>query len=107
MSEPISESLGLPWKVHYVPSSYKRGEQDVECGLWDVTNDAGDPSEEYSVLEYTTEEQARFIVRSGNSFHDLLAACKLALQGGSAADWERAQEALKAAVAKAEGCADG
>lgn len=52
----------LPWKAVLI------GER------WDVTNDAGDPREEYSVLEYATQKEAEFIARACNTHHELLAA---------------------------------
>lgn len=82
----------LPWKAVFVG------------GSWDVTTDTGDPRDEFSVLEYATEADCKFIASACNSHADLLAACKAALNGGgSAGEWERTREVIRAAVAKAEG----
>lgn len=53
----------LPWKAVQIG------------GVWDVTNAAGDAREEFSVCEYMTEGEARFVARAANAHADLLAAC--------------------------------
>lgn len=86
----------LPWKA-------------VQIGdVWDATNDAGDPVEEYSVLDYTTEGESQFIVRAANDHADLLAACEgaaLALEPFAAIS-DAAHDALmhlRAVIAKTKG----
>lgn len=52
----------LPWKAVEIP-----GLQPGKS-LWDVTNDAGDPREEYSVTESMDERTARFIAEACNNY---------------------------------------
>lgn len=40
---------------------------------WDVTNDAGDPSKEYSVLECVTEESAKLFAAAPETATELAA----------------------------------
>ncbi len=100
MSEELNPERPLPWKA------VKFGSE------WDVTNDAGDPREEYSVLNYATEGEARFIVRAVNAHADLLAVARLALvmfcdpHSVSVDPAARNLKALaEAAIAKATGAA--
>ncbi len=64
----LNPTRPLPWKA----VSY--GGDDPSNRIWDVVNDHGDPQEEFSVLEYATEGEARFIVRACNAHADLLAS---------------------------------
>lgn len=67
----LSPTRPLPWKA----VSY--GGDDPSNRIWDVVNDHGDPQEEFSVLEYATEGEARFIVRACNCHADLLRYAEL------------------------------
>ena len=82
----------LPWKAVFVG------------GSWDVTTDTGDPRDEYSVLEYATEADCKFIATACNAHADLLAALKY-IVSWNPNDWsaERARGLALAALAKAEG----
>jgi hypothetical protein len=91
MPDELNPDRPLPWKV-------------VRIGdVWDVTNDAGDPRDEYSVFEYATEGEARFVVRACNAHADLIAACEAFLDVTNQDGMALAFDMATRAVAKAKG----
>lgn len=100
MSEELNPERPLPWKAVAHPF-YHNGERRGD--IWDVTNDAGDPREEFSVFEYATEGEARFIVRACNAHADLLAACEAFVAADNHDGITPAYNMARAAIAKATG----
>jgi hypothetical protein len=88
MSGGIKYNHEPPWKAVHWPGEHG--------GLWTVSNDAGDPRDEYDVFESPTEGEARLAAAAP----DLLAACEAMAErlhefSGLGRFWEnRDQEAL-------------
>lgn len=63
MIEDARPSTPLPWKVVHLPGGHG--------GAWDVTNDAGDEREEFSVVDRGDEGDMRFVVQAVNAYDRL------------------------------------
>lgn len=100
MNADLSPDRPLPWKA----VSY--GGAEPSTVSWDVINDHGDPMEEFSVLEYTTEAEAKFIARACNAHAAQVAALQRVLDWidhGKAEDRRAVTEQVQAALELAKG----